>query len=180
MTRRGNHLLALAATAAAVTLGGVAMGQAATPPALATAHAERQASGQIQLSGGGLVNLTGRLAISANLPSRGVLRLIDRAGDASVHVAGRPVRFNRNRRAAVRGARGIVFASGSDLVFLVTGGRIELSAAGIGRAALRGSGRVRVNLGRERAWPRGAIILAPGAAGRTPKRPIATGKSRRR
>jgi hypothetical protein len=167
-------------TAAALAVGGGAMAQAATPPPLATAHAaERQASGQIELSGGGLVNLTGRFAISANLPSRGVLRLVDRAGDASVHVAGRQVRFNRNRRAVVRGASGIVFASGSNLVFQVTGGRIELSAAGIGRAALRGSGRVRVNLGPERAWPRSVITLAPGAD-RAPQRPGATGKSRGR
>lgn len=182
MIRRGTHALALLATAALLAGSGAAVAQATPQRVLSTAHAlnERQASGQIELAGGGQVTLQGRLAVSANLPSRAVLRLIDRAGDASVHLAGKPVGFNRNRRALVRGASGIVFASGSDLTLQVTGARIELSAAGIGRATLRGAGRVRVNLGPERAWPRGVIKLAPGPAPRVSQRPNAPGKPRGR
>jgi hypothetical protein len=169
----------------AIVGSGVAAADAAPKRVVADGHAgnvfhERQLSGQLQLDGAGLITLTGRLAISANLRSPAVLRLVDRAGDASVYVAGRPLRFNRHRRALVRPARGIIFASGSNLTLQVSGGRVEMSAAGVGRALLRGKGDVRVNLGPPRVWPRGAINLRPVAPPRPRKSPNPPGKSRGR
>jgi hypothetical protein len=161
VNRRGTHALALIAAAAAITGSGTALAHPAPPSAAAVAHAlnESPASGQIELAGNGQVVLQ-------------VLRLTDRDGDATAYVAGRPVEFNRRGRAVVRGAAGVVFASGSALTFQVGGAPIELSAAGLGRVVLRGYGRVRLNLGPERAWPRAVIRLAPGRASRAQQRPI--------
>lgn len=121
------------------------------------------ASGLLRVAGSGNVVVQGRLAVSGNLPVRGVLRIVDRGRDASVYVDGERVALRRGR-GLVRRARGIVFASGSNVTLQFTGVGIRLSAAGRGRASLRGSGWYRVNLRRSLTWRRALIPLAPATA----------------
>lgn len=125
----------------------------------------RTPSGQVQLAGNGTISVVGRLTITANLPRRSLVRIVGRDGDASVRIAGRPVPL-RGGRGAVRSS-GIVFASGTDVVIMVTGPRVSLSAAGLGRVAVRGFGRMSINQGPVRRWTRGAIQLAPPTDPRT-------------
>lgn len=118
-------------------------------------------SAQIELSGRGIVTLRGRLAITGSVTVRGTITLIDRAADAVVHVDGVPVTFNRKGRATVRRVQGVLYATGSDVTVQINSRGLSLSAAGTGTARLTGSGRYRLNMGVERAWPRTTVRLVP-------------------
>jgi hypothetical protein len=167
VTRTTRSLIAaIAAIAAFAVAAPAALAQAGAPGA---GGGERGPSGLLHATGSGHAVVVGRVTLSGNLPRRSVLRVIDRAGDASVHVAGVRVPL-RKRRALLRRASGIVFASGSDVTLHLTGTGMDLSAAGVGRATLRGTGRYRLNLAAERAWPQGAIRLAQPQSHRSPSR----------
>lgn len=185
MNRRLHSPVTALVSAMLLATAGVAAahgdGTASTPvrpaaPVVMSATEERGPSGQLQASGNGNVAIAGRLTITANLPRRVVLRITDRGGDGVVHVAGEQVRL-RNGKGAVRAA-GIVYAAGTNLTLQFTGNGIELLAAGVGRATFRGTGRYRLNMSAERAWPRNAAVqLAPARSAtpssRTRVRPIA-------
>lgn len=176
MTTIRTRLIASAAGMVMLTAGAVYASAAprsaapATPAALTRGYDLNQLpSGLLEASGSGVVRLTGRLAVSANLPRRGVVRVWDRAGDGQLYVAGRRIALSR-RPATVRRATGIVFASGSNLVLQVSATDVEMSAAGAARVQLRGSGLYRLNLGAERAWRRGSLVLAPESRAGKPGR----------
>lgn len=165
--------------AAILVVAGVpamATARTAVPPPvveqLAMARAVSDLSAQIQLAGRGTVLLRGRLALSGNLATRSVMSVTDRAGDAQVHVGGATIPLNRRGRIANRRVVGILFVTGSDLTVQINGRGVSISAAGSGAVRLTGSGRYRLNLGAERAWPRATIQLRPGSTPAAARRSI--------
>lgn len=172
MTAPRRTLAAIAASAALAAAAGVAAGADKAPAPMPaerlahSAHAVRPAvaSALLEVRGSGNIVVQGRVAVSAHLPARGVLRVVDRGGDAAVYVSGSEVPL-RAGRGLVRRANGIVFASGSNVTLQFTGVRVAVSAAGVGRANLRGAGRYRLNLGPSLQWPRAALRLAPATRG---------------
>ena len=180
MIRRGPRLT-LALICAAFTLSAGAADAAVTEPPVAcdapqaTHHADhRRPSGRIQLPGNGSVILIGRVVISAVVPAQGSLRVVDRAGDGAVHVGGRAIPLRKGR--AKVAARGVLFVRGTDLTVQITGARMAFSAAGIGRVSLRGTGRMRANMGEERPCPTKVVRLAPpaGPTAPDPSGPVTT------
>lgn len=164
-------MVAVIAVAAAVTAAGTANAAPARPapsPAASAAVLHQAApagSARLLLSGSGRVVIAGRLAASGNFAARSTVLVIDRAGDASLVVAGVAAPFRRGR-ATVRRAQGIVWVAGSDLTVQVTGRNVDLAAAGVGRTRLTGKGTYRLNTTRTRAWPRAWVRLIPEQAPR--------------
>ncbi len=151
---------------AAAIACGTAQAAAESPPRFAGGDSVAMArvagegpSAQIELSGRGTVQLRGRLVLSGNLAARGTVSIVDRGGDASVHMAGAGVTLSRKGRATVRGATGILYVTGSNVTVTVASRGLTISAAGSGTAKLSGTGRYRLNLGSDRAWPRGTVKL---------------------
>lgn len=158
----------IAASAAMTVAGAASAGPARDAPASVKAAAvlhqsDPAGSARLLLTGRGKVVIAGRLAVSGNLATRSTLVVVDRAGDASVVVAGVAAPIKRGR-VTVRRAHGIVWAAGSDLTLQITGKAIDLAAAGAGRARLTGKGTYRLNTARTRAWPRSWVKMVPEEA----------------
>lgn len=155
----------LAAIAAAGVLAlGAGHASAAAPPAASGSapmlmEVAGDRSGQLEVAGSGRVILSGRLAVQGELSGRGVLQVVDRAGDAKVYVAGRQVTLRRGR-AIVRRSRGIVFVAGSNVSVVSTDKGTRLFVAGTATVRLAGSGIHRVNLGAYLPWPRAQFRLS--------------------
>jgi hypothetical protein len=124
----------------------------------------RVPSAQVQTAGSGTITFTGRMVVNGTIPDRGTVQIVDRAGDATAHLSGQELRFNRRGRATVRRASGILFVTGSKVQVVVQGNGLTFAAAGNGRARFRGSGTYRLNADRERAWSSRWIRVAPSKA----------------
>lgn len=139
-------------------------------PALAGAmipHAQRAddrvPSAQLQTTGSGAMTIVGRMVVNGTIPERGSVVVIDRGGDATVHLAGVPQDFTRGR-VRVRQASGILFVTGSNVSVQILGVNLTFSVAGNGRAQLLGSGTYRLNSGPEKSWTRAWIKVAPSSS----------------
>ncbi len=134
-------------------------------PVLATADPgvrradDRVPSAQVQATGGGMMTVTGRMAVNGSL-DRGSIVVTDRAGDARAHLAGVPLTFTRGR-AQARRASGILFVTGSNVTVQVTSAHISFSIAGNGRARFLGTGTYQLNSDPEKSWTRAWIKVAP-------------------
>lgn len=130
----------------------------------------RVPSAQVQTAGSGAITFAGRMVVNGTIPDRGIVQITDRAGDASAHLDGQPLQFNRRGRVSVRRASGILFVTGSNVQVVVLGGGLNFAAAGNGRARFLGSGTYRLNSGEARAWTRGWIRIAPSQTSRRGRR----------
>lgn len=138
---------------------------AAAEPAAQRAD-QRVPSARLQATGSGAITVAGRLVVNGTIPGRGQVVVIDRGGDARVHVAGVPRRFT-DGRVRVRRASGIVFVTGSSVTVKILGVDLTFSVAGYGRARLLGTGTYRLNAQRERIWTDEWFrVVAPTAARR--------------
>lgn len=124
---------------------------------------ERVPSAQLQATGSGAITVAGRMVLYGTIPGRGSLVVIDRGGDATVHVAGVEREFSR-RRVRVKRASGIVFVTGSNVSVQILGVDLTFSVAGHGRARLLGTGVYVLNDQPEKAWNRAWIRVAPTSA----------------
>lgn len=131
---------------------------------------QRVPSAQVQTAGSGAITFTGRMVVNGTIPDRGVVQITDRAGDASAHLDGQALKFNRRGKVSVRRASGILFVTGSNVQVVVLGGGLNFAAAGNGRARFLGSGTYRLNSGEERAWSPGWIRIAPNQTSRRGRR----------
>ena len=127
---------------------------------------DRVPSAQLQASGSGSMTITGRMAVTGLIPSRGTVVVIDRAGDAQARLAGTPMPLSRNRATRVRNAAGILLVTGSNVSVQVVGIDLAFSIAGNGQARLRGTGVYRLNSGQEKSWGRATIRVEPSSAER--------------
>jgi hypothetical protein len=125
--------------------------------------ADRVPSAQLQAAGSGVMTVAGRMVVNGTIPERGSVVVIDRAGDAKVHLAGEPQEFFHGR-VRVRRASGILFVTGSDVTVQVLGIDLTFSVAGNGRARLLGSGSYQLNSGPEKRWSRAWIRVAPSSS----------------
>lgn len=131
---------------------------------------QRVPSAQLQATGSGAITVAGRMVMYGTIPGRGSLVVIDRGGDARVHVAGVEREFSR-KRVRVRRASGIVFVTGSNVSVQILGVDLTFSVAGHGRARLLGTGVYVLNDQPERGWSRSWIRVAPtSASGRRDRR----------
>ena len=123
----------------------------------------RVPSAQLQTTGSGAMTIVGRMVVNGTIPGRGAIVVIDRGGDATVHLAGVPLEFSRGR-VRVRQASGILFVTGSNVSVQILGIDLTFSVAGNGRAQLLGTGTYRLNSGPEKSWARGWIRIAPSSS----------------
>ncbi|HMO01026.1 MAG TPA: hypothetical protein PKD59_16565 [Miltoncostaeaceae bacterium] len=130
----------------------------------------RVPSAQVQTAGSGAITFAGRMVVNGTIPDRGTVQIIDRAGDASAHLGGEVLKFNRRGRISVRRASGILFVTGSNVQVAVQGGGLSFAAAGNGRARFLGSGTYRLNSGEEKAWGPGWIRIEPDQTSRRGRR----------
>ena len=121
-------------------------------------------SAQVQTAGSGAITFAGRMVVNGTIPERGIVQITDRAGDATAHLGGEELRFNRRGRISVRRASGILFVTGSNVQVVVQGGGLSFAAAGNGRARFLGSGTYRLNSGDEKAWTPAWIRIAPSSS----------------
>jgi len=130
----------------------------------------RVPSAQVQTAGNGTITFSGRMVVNGTIPDRGTVQIVDRAGDATAHLSGTQVRFNRRGKASVRRASGILFVTGSNVQVAVQGGGLTFAAAGNGRARFLGSGTYQLNSGGEKAWTSSWIRIAPTQTSRRGRR----------
>ncbi|MGE0026030.1 MAG: hypothetical protein AB7O78_11230 [Thermoleophilia bacterium] len=130
----------------------------------------RVPSAQVQTAGSGQITFAGRMVVNGTIPDRGTVQITDRAGDASAHLGGETLKFNRRGRISVRRASGILFVTGSNVQVVVQGGGLNFAAAGNGRARFQGSGTYRLNSGEEKAWTPGWIRIEPDRTSRRGRR----------
>jgi hypothetical protein len=151
-------------------------------PALAEAAprahtaAERVPSAQLQARGSGAMTIVGRMVVNGTIPERGSVVVIDRAGDADVHLAGVPLDFIRGR-VRVRQASGILFVTGSNVSVQILGVDLAFSVAGNGRAQLLGSGTYRLNSDPEKSWSRAWVRIVPSSSAQRRREPRCEGCS---
>ncbi len=117
----------MGAACAVASLSLVSPASAAAPRPELTAH------------GRGTVQLAGDLDAST-ITGRGVLVVIDRAGDAKVRVAGVGHRSVGKHLSVYSGFSGVAHITGSNVVVRVVGANLGLAAAGTGHFWLRGAG----------------------------------------
>lgn len=135
---------------------------------------DRVPSAQLQASGSGAMTIVGRMVVNGTIPERGSVVVIDRAGDAKVHLAGVPLGFTRGK-VRVRQASGILFVTGSNVSVQILGVNLTFSVAGNGRAQLLGTGTYRLNSDPEKSWSRAWIQVVPSSsAERRRTRPCAS------
>ncbi len=120
-------------------------------------------SAQVQTAGSGAITFAGRMVVNGTIPDRGIVQITDRAGDATAHLGGEALKFNRRGRVSVRRASGILFVTGSNVQVVVLGNGLSFAAAGNGRARFLGTGTYQLNSGEERAWTPGWIRIAPSS-----------------
>lgn len=134
MLRRMIGLLALVALLALPTVSF----------AQSSAQEEARGSGVLHATGDGVATLHGD-ADYINLSGDGILYIVDRAGDARIHVIGdgirREVEWGGEMLIAYQGFNGRAEISGSDVLVRVVGENIVLDAAGSGRVMLQGEGQ---------------------------------------
>ncbi len=124
----------------------------------------RVPSAQVQTSGDGVITFMGRLVVNGTIPGRGAVQVTDRAGDATAHLDGQALRFNRRGKVSVRRATGILFVTGSNVQVRVQAKGLNFAAAGNGRARFLGTGVYRLNAQRETAWTSAWVRIAPTPA----------------
>ncbi len=52
-------------------------------------------SAQVQTTGSGAITFAGRMVVNGTIPERGSVQITDRAGDATAHLGGEALKFNR-------------------------------------------------------------------------------------
>jgi hypothetical protein len=124
----------------------------------------RVPSAQVQTTGSGAMTIIGRMVVNGTIPNRGSVAVWDMAGDARVHLAGKPLRFNSRGRISVSRASGILFVTGSGVQVQITGNGLSFSIAGNGRARFLGTGTYRLNSGEEQSWTPAWIRVAPSSS----------------
>ena len=125
---------------------------------------DRVPSAQVQATGTGSMTIIGRMVVNGTIPDRGTVNIVDRSGDATAHLAGNELRFNRRGRVSVRRASGILFVTGSNVQVQVQGAGLTFAIAGYGRARFLGTGTYRLNSGEEKSWTSAWIKIAPSAS----------------
>ena len=83
-------------------------------------------SAQVQTAGSGAITFAGRMVVNGTIPERGIVQITDRAGDATAHLGGEELRFNRRGKISVRRASGILFVTGSNVQVVVQGGGLDV------------------------------------------------------
>ena len=83
-------------------------------------------SAQVQTTGSGAITFAGRMVVNGTIPERGFVQITDRAGDATAHLGGEALKFNRRGRISVRRASGILFVTGSNVQVVVQGGGLDV------------------------------------------------------
>lgn len=120
---------------------------------------------RIRIEGSGEVRLRGSF-MSWGTVSGMDIKVVDRAGDGLMKVAGRCIRFSkpsgaRGRSAVVASPRGQVLVDGTDVRMEITGpGSLTISVTGTGTGKLNGVGTFTVNNGTPMSWPLREINLA--------------------
>lgn len=120
-------------------------------------------SAQVQTTGSGAITFAGRMVVNGTIPERGSVQITDRAGDATAHLGGEALKFNRRGKISVRRASGILFVTGSNVQVVVQGGGLTFAAAGNGRARFLGTGTYQLNSGPPTAWTPAWIRIAPSS-----------------
>jgi hypothetical protein len=159
--RRRIAIVAVALLASAPALGQAAHADGAAPRAHRLHADQRVPSARLQAWGSGTMRVVGRMVVNGSIPLRGTVVVVDRAGDATVHLAGDRVRVPRGRHVRIRRATGILFVTGSDVTVTVTGRSLSFSVAGNGRARLRGRGAYILNARAPHAWDGRWVAVAP-------------------
>lgn len=144
--------------------------------ALVATGADTPVSGQLQATGSGQVSVEGRFVSFGLVGGRGsTVRLLDRAGDATVTMNGRVVGARRARGQRVISQPGRFYVSGSDVVLEVRGTRLSVNASGIGLARLRGQGMFSLNGRRQVAWSTAPTLQVGNTPGEPPAPTVAGG-----
>lgn len=125
---------------------------------------QRVPSARLQTWGSGTMRVAGRMVVNGFIPVRGTVVVRDRAGDATVHLAGSRVRVGRGRQVRIPRARGILFVTGRNVAVTVTGRSLSFSVAGNGRARLSGRGVYILDARAPRPWDGRWVAVAPGRA----------------
>lgn len=123
-------------------LGGVAgMAAAVTmvSPAFAADSASGSGTGALAARGKGTAELAGDLD-AMSVSGRGVLVVIDRAGDATISISGRGVSRVKGGTRVYAGFNGSARISGSDVTVRLAGENVRLLAKGDGTFSLKGVG----------------------------------------
>jgi hypothetical protein len=125
-------------------------------------HADQRVpSARLQTWGTGTMRVVGRMVVNGSIPIRGTVIVVDRAGDATVHLAGNRVAVGRGRRVRIRHASGILFVTGSNVAVTVTGRSLSFSVAGNGRARFSGRGLYILNARAPHAWDGRWVAVVP-------------------
>lgn len=117
-------------------------------------------TGALTAEGDGRAALHGRGTVTVS--GRGALYIVDRAGDAQINIEGngtRDIIQSYNQQVVrYRGFNGTATISGSNIIVVIRGRNIELTAEGTGRAHLRGRGTYEFN-GESGKWTtRGTFV----------------------
>lgn len=113
-------------------------------PTAGFAQEYARGTGVLHATGDGIATIHGEPADYINLSGDGTLYIVDRGGDASIHVSGEGLRREMSWQGQTlivyRGFNGRAEISGSDVFVRLVGENIVLDAAGTGRVMLRGTG----------------------------------------
>lgn len=132
----------------------------ASAAGIASASSDRTQSARLQATGSGKMVLSGHVVTFGLTSGRGRIVVVDRRGDANVTVNGRTrmrslkSRRRMKRRVVIKRANGRFYVRGSWVTVLVQGTHLNLTAAGSGKARLRGVGRYTLNRSAARDWSR--------------------------
>jgi len=136
-------------------------------PAVQPAVAAIVPQGILGASGSGVFVLDGDAAVLGVVRGPAVILLQDRAGDASLRVAGRVVRPTRTRagspfvtvrRIKLGSVRRRFLVSGSNMRLRVESADMTVNASGRFRVRLTGQGSYTVDDGSPQAWVAGAVV----------------------
>lgn len=130
----------------------------------------RVPSAQVQTTGSGAIAFHGRMVVNGTIPERGVVQITDRGGDATAHLGGQELKFNRRHKVTVRRASGILFVTGSNVQVRIAGEGLTFAAAGNGRARFRGEGTYQLNSGPTTEWTNAWVRIAPTPPARRGRR----------
>jgi hypothetical protein len=130
----------------------------------------RVPSAQVQTAGSGVIAFNGRMVVNGTIPERGFVQIKDRRGDASAHLDGQQLKFNRRHKVTVRRASGILFVTGSNVQVRILGEGLTFAAAGNGRARFLGKGTYQLNSGPTLEWTSAWVRIAPTPPARRGRR----------
>lgn len=126
----------------AIAAGGV-LSMAALAPAFAAGPVSGGGSGVLTARGAGTAQVSGDVE-AMRITGRGVLVVIDRAGDAVVTVSGTGVKHTSTHNGVTTstfaGFHGTARISGSDVTVRLVGSNVTLAASGDGTFRLAGTG----------------------------------------